>query len=105
LIDGAFPKRLMTRNPSARLLKGFPAQPEVMNAAFYIAFHYPGLFQHFQVFGDGGLGGAKLAAEFTGTADLAARKRANHRTPGAVGQSVKGEIEFRAGMHSQMTIY
>ena len=53
----------------------------------------------------GGLGGAKLAAEFAGAAGLALRQRMNHRTTGAVGQRVKGEIESRAEIHSQMTIY
>lgn len=95
----------MTRNPSASLLKGFPAQPKLMDAPFYLAFHYPGLFQHFQVLRNGGLGRAELAAELPGVAGLAARQRMNHRTPGAVSQSVKGEIETWAGMHSHMTIY
>jgi hypothetical protein len=71
LIDSSFPERLMTRNPSARRLKGFPAQPELMDAPSHLTLYYPGLFQHFQVLGDGGLGGAELATEFAGAAGLA----------------------------------
>jgi hypothetical protein len=29
----------------------------------------------------------------------------NHRTPGAVGKSVEGEIESRTAMHSHVAIY
>jgi hypothetical protein len=81
----------MTCNPSARLLKGFVAQPEMMDAPFYIAFHYPSLFQHFQVFGNCGLSGAESAAKFARALGLAMRQSMNHRSPCAVGQSVKCE--------------
>jgi hypothetical protein len=76
-----------------------------MDAPFDLAFHYSGFFQDFEVLGYGGLGGSKLAAEVTGAAGLALRQRMNHRTTRAVGQSVKDEIESRAGIHRQMTIY
>jgi hypothetical protein len=89
LIKGSFPERLMTCNPSARLFKGFPAQPELMDSPFHLAFHYPSSFQNFQVLGNCGLGGAELPAEFAGAAGLAARQRMNHRTPGAIGKSVE----------------
>ena len=105
MIDGSLPECLMARNPSARPFKGLPAQPELMNSPFHRAFDYPGLLQHFQVLGNGGLGGAELAAKFAGVASLAARERMNHRTSGAVGESVKSKIEIRAAMHSHMTIY
>jgi hypothetical protein len=63
----------MTRNPSTRLFKGPPAQPELVDSPFHLAFHYPGLFQYLQVLGNCGLGGAELSAEFAGAASLAAR--------------------------------
>jgi hypothetical protein len=62
LINSSFPKRLVTRNPSARLFKGPPTQPELMDPPFYLAFHYPRLFQDLYVFGDGGLGRAESSA-------------------------------------------
>lgn len=105
MIDGSLPECLMARNPSGRLFKGFPTQPEVMDTPFHLAFHYAGLFQHSEVLGNGGLGRAELAAKFAGIASLAARERMNHRTSGAVGESVKSKIESRAVMHSHMTIY
>ena len=95
----------MTRHPSARPFEGLPPQPELMDAAFHLAFHYSGVFQHFQVLGNGGLGGAKLTTEFACAAGLTARQRMNHRAPGAVGQGMKSDIERRGEMHSQMTIY
>ena len=46
-----------------------------------------------------------MTPKFAGTAGLAARQGTNHRTPGAVREGVKGEIEIRSVMHSQRTIY
>lgn len=63
----------MTCNPSFRLFEGSPAQPKMMDAPFDLSFDYPGTFQDFQVFGNGGLGGAELSAELTGTVAFAAR--------------------------------
>src|SRR5215472_5565220 len=76
-----------------------------MDSPLHLTFHYPSFFQHLQVFGNGRLGGMELAAKFAGAASLALRQRMNHGTPGAVRQGVKGEIESRTGIHSQLTIY
>ena len=105
MISSSFPKRLMTCNPSPRLFEGSPAQPKMMEAAFDFTLDYPGTFQDFQVFGNGGLGGAEVSAELTGTVAFTARERMDHRTAGAVGQSVKGYIKSSTRMHSHMTIY
>ena len=42
-----------------------------MDPALHLTFQYPGFFQHLQVLGNGGLGGAQMAAEFAGAASLA----------------------------------
>ena len=105
MIDSSFPERLMACYPSARLFKGRPAQPELMDAAFHIAFHYPGVFEHFQVLGNGGLGRTELTSEFASASGPTVRQLMNHRTASAIGQRMKGQIEIRTEMHSQMTIY
>jgi len=76
-----------------------------MDASFHLTLYYSGLFQDFQVLGNGGLGGPELAAELPGAARLAVRQCTNHGTPGAVGQSVECKIESRTVLHSQLTIY
>src|SRR6516225_10657790 len=98
LVDGSFPERFVTRNPSACLFKRSPAQPKQMYPSFYFALHYAGLFKDFQVFGDCGLGRTEVAPEIAGATGLAVRQRMNHRTSGAVREGVKGEIKDRAGM-------
>jgi hypothetical protein len=105
LIDSSFPERLMACNPSARLFKSRPAQPELMDAAFHIAFHYPGVFEHFQVLGNGGLGGTELASEFAGASGPTVRQLMNHGTASAIGQGAKCQIKIRTKMHSHVTIY
>lgn len=72
MISSSFPKRLMTCNPSARLFEGYTAQPKMMDAPVHLAFDYPCTFEDFQVFGNGGLGGAESLAELTGTLGFAA---------------------------------
>jgi hypothetical protein len=72
-INGAFPKRLMPRYPSARLLERLPAQTKTMDTAFHLAFNYSGLLQYLQMFGYSGLCRAELAPEFASTSGLAAR--------------------------------
>ncbi len=76
-----------------------------MDSPLHLTFHYPSFFQHLQVFGNGRLGRTELAAKFAGAASLALRQDMNHGTPGAVRQGVKGKIEGRTAIHSQLTIY
>jgi|SwirhisoilCB3_FD_contig_21_20482681_length_605_multi_4_in_0_out_0_1 hypothetical protein len=68
----------MTRDPSGCLLKGPPPQPELMDASFHLSLHYPGLFEHFQVFRNRRLRGVESAAEFSGAADFTLRQCMNH---------------------------
>src|SRR5262252_7709900 len=76
-----------------------------MDSPLHLTFHYPSFFQHLQVCGNGRLGRTDLAAKCAGAASLALRQHMNHGTPGAVRQGVKGKIEGRTGIHSQLTIY
>jgi hypothetical protein len=71
LINGSFPERLMSRNPSARLFKGFPAQSELMDPSFNPAFHYSRVFQDFQVLGNCRLRGVKPPTKFTASLAIA----------------------------------
>jgi hypothetical protein len=57
------------------------------------------------VFRNRGLRRAESPAEVAGASGLAARKRMNHRTAGAVSQGSKCVIQARCASHSQMAIY
>jgi hypothetical protein len=105
LIECPCPERLVTRNPRTRIFQRLWSQPESMDTTFNRAFDKPGLFQHLEVLRNRGLGRAESPAKFAGASGLAARKRMNHRTAGAVSQSSKCVIQTRCISHSHMAIY
>ena len=104
LVDRAFPKSLVTRNPSARLLELTLAQPEPMDAPFDGALDETGPLEDLQVSRNGGLGGAEPAAQLAGAAGLASREQIDHRAAGAVGQGAKDAIQAGNISHSHVTI-
>jgi len=103
-IDRAFPKSLVTRNPSARLFELPLAQPEPMDAPFDGALDETGPLEDLQVSRNGGLRGAEPAAQLAGAAGLASRERMDHRAAGAVGQGAKDAIQAGKMSHSHVTI-
>ncbi len=103
-IDRAFPKSLVTRNPSARLLELSLVQPEAMDAPFDGALEKTGPLEDLQVSRNGGLRGAEPAAQLAGAAGLASRERMDHRAAGAVGQGAKDAIQVGETSHSHLTI-
>jgi len=103
-VDRAFPKSLVTRNPSARLFELPLAQPEPMDAPFDGSLDETGPFEDLQVSRNGGLRGAEPAAQLAGAAGLASRERMDHRAAGAVGQGAKDAIQAGETSHSHVTI-
>src|SRR5207302_11428216 len=103
-VDRAFPKGLVTRNPSARLFQPPLAQPEPMDAPFDGALDETGLLEDLQVSRNGGLGGAEPAAQLAGAAGPASREQIDHRAAGAVGQGAKDAIQVGNISHSHVTI-
>lgn len=93
----------MPRDPLLRVAERPSPERKSVDAPFDRARDEAGLFEHPQVPGNRGLGGAEAPAEVSGAARLATRKHVDDRAPGPVRQGVEGPIERRV-LHSRVTI-